>query len=239
MCIRLVIIVLCSWVASRSVLGQSSSVEYGLSRSIRISSPGFTPNKGVEGSPYIPSDSVQNGWLMYGTKRVPVRLRYNSYTSELEYAEGNRMLIPPNAVTEFAILAPDTMYFHRGFPPVDSKTPANFYQVLFNGRRTKLLRYIYADIKSNTEQMSNDFGKKEFRQREEYYVWIATTQPPAENYFEKLSEGEMKPVTLSKKLLANLFPQNAGRIDQYMADKKIKLKSWAEFVGVLRYLDGF
>ena len=238
MCIRLVVIVLCSWTILSPVQAQSS-VEYGLSRSIRISSPGFTPEKGVEGSPYIPSDSAQNGWLLHGTKRVPVRLRYNSYTGEPEYIEGNRALTPINSVVEFAILTPDTMYFHRGFPAIESKTPANFYQVLFNGRKTKLLRYVFADIKSNTEQMSNDYGKKIFRQREEYYVWIATTQPPAENYFEKLSEGEMKFVTLSKKLPGNLFPQNAERIDQYMADKKIKLKSWAEFTSVLRYLDSF
>ncbi|UFH56900.1 hypothetical protein [Spirosoma sp. KNUC1025] len=233
---RIGIVVLCSLIVCTSVQAQSA-VEYGLSRSIRIAAPGFSPYKGVEGSPYVPNDSAQNGWLMYNTKRVPARLRYNAYTGELEYIEGNRVLTPTNGVMEFAILEPDTMYFHRGFPATETRTPDSFYQVLFNGRKAKLLRYVFADIKTNTEQMNNDFGKKTFQKREEYYVWVARVQPPAENYFEKLSDGDMKPIFVSKKSLLSVFPQYAERIERYVANQKLKLKSWSELASVLKYLE--
>lgn len=214
-----------------------SSVEYGYSRTIRIASPAFKPMNDVEGTPYVPGDSVERGWLVLSTKRIPTKLHYNSYTGEVEYMDNNRVVAAPNTVLEFTILAPDTLHFKRGFPAVGSWSVSDFYQILFDGRKTKLVKHTASSIKTNTDAMANDYGKKNFQKREEYFVWVANEKPPLENYAEKLADGVLKPVVTNKKVLTSLFPQDAARIERYMADQKLKLKSWEEFAGVLKYLD--
>ena len=214
-----------------------SSVEYGYSRTMRIAGPAFKPMTDVEGTPYVPGDSVEQGWLILGAKRIPVKLHYNSYTGEAEYVDNNRVLAAPNTVMEFTILVPDTLHFKRGFPTAGNWSASDFYQILFDGRKTKLVKHIATSIKVNTDAMSNDHGKKKFQKREEYYVWIASEKPPTENYAEKLSDGVLKSVVTGKKSLTNLFPQDADRIDQYVADQKLKLKTWDEFARVLRHLE--
>ncbi|QMW06279.1 hypothetical protein [Spirosoma foliorum] len=214
-----------------------AQVDYSSAQNVRISAPTFTNYHGVEGSPYIPSDTVKNGWIMLGNKRVPTKLRYNTQTGEVEYVQGDRILAPVNQVSAFVILAPDTLHFQKGFPAVGTRSATDFYQILFEGRKTKLVRYIYANVKSNTDAMSIDYGQKKYSKREEYYVWLPKGQPTAENYFLKVTDGELKPVTANKKTLISLFPQQADQIDKYIADQKLKLKSWAEFASVLRWVD--
>ncbi|MVM34299.1 hypothetical protein GO755_29985 [Spirosoma sp. HMF4905] len=214
-----------------------AQVEYGNAQNVRISAPTFTNFHGVEGSPYIPNDSLNNGWMVVGNKRVPAKLRYNTQTGEIEYKQGDRIVAPVNQVVDFVILAADTMHFQKGFPAIGSRSAIDFYQILFEGRKTKFVRYIFANVKSNNDAMSVDYGQKKYIKREEYYVWLPKVQPPVENYFVKLSDGEMKSVTPGKKTLISLFPQYATLIDQYVADQKLKLKSWAEFASVLRFLD--
>lgn len=234
---RLLLLALAFLALNATLTQAQNSIEYSTGQQVRIYSPGFTPYKGVEGTPYIPSDTARPGWLVNGPKQIPAQLRYNTYTNEVEYVEGDRISTPANSITGFAILAPDTMYFRRGFPAVASRVSSNFYQILYNGRKNKLLRYVFSDIRSNTEVMNDDFGKKRFQKREEYYVWTSTTVSPAENYFEKVLEGTMKPVLLNKKSLISLFPKQATFIDQYLAEQKMKLKTWTEFASVLRHLE--
>ncbi|MVM34298.1 hypothetical protein GO755_29980 [Spirosoma sp. HMF4905] len=206
-------------------------------QAIRLYDPLRTRYSNIEGSPYVPSDTVQQGWLVINNKRTPTKLRYNSQTGEVEYMQDNKVVTPINPVTEFAIMTTDTILFRKGFPAAGTWTANEFYQILYNGRKAKLVKHIRSDIKANTDQMQNDYGKERFRKLEEHYVWIATVKPPTENYFEKLSDGEMKSVVASKKSLASLFPQYASQIDRYLSEQKLKLKSWAEFASVLRFLD--
>jgi len=218
-------------VTTSVVCRAQASVESNTVMNIRIYAPGFSPYTGVEGSPYVPGDSVQTGWLVNQSRKIPVKLHYNSYTGEVEYLQNNKIRSPLNSVAEFVILTPDTIRFQKGFPSTGTQTANHFYQVLFDGRKTKLLRYLSATIKSNTDPMHNDFGKKTFDNREAYYVWIANGASGA------LAEGQMKPVTNSKKALVSLFPQYSEGLNRYLADQKLKLKTWTDFASVLGYLD--
>ncbi|QDK79482.1 hypothetical protein EXU85_13055 [Spirosoma sp. KCTC 42546] len=214
-----------------------AQVEYNTIQNVRISAPSFASFHGVEGSPYIPSDTVRNGWLVVGNKRVVSKLRYNSQTGQVEYAQGNQIVTPVNAVADFVILEPDTVHFQKGFPAIGTRSTNDFYQILFDGRKTKLVRFIYSTVKINNDAMSDDYGKKKYTKREDYYVWVSKGQPAAENYFVKLADGEMNSVLATKKSLVSLFPKNADQIERYIADQKLKLKSWSEFAGVLRFLE--
>ncbi|WP_381501517.1 hypothetical protein [Spirosoma flavum] len=214
-----------------------AQVEYNTVQNIRIYAPAFTPYNTVDGSPYVPSDTVQNGWLVNGKKRMPAKLRYNTYTGVVEYVQDGKLLTPITSIAEFAILAADTMHFQKGFPATQERSVNDFYQILFDGRKTKLVKYISATIKTNTDAMHDDFGKKKFQFREAYYVWVANGALPSGNSFLTLSEGEMKSVLASKKSLITALPQKAEPIEHYVADQKIKVKSWAEFARVLSYLE--
>lgn len=206
-------------------------------QTIQIYDPFFTRYKNIDGSPYVPSETMKNGWLMDGTKRIITQLRYNSQTGEVEYIQDKRVMTPINPVSEFVIWSPDTLVFKKGFPVVGTRTVNEFYQVLFDGRMIKLIKHIQSDIKKNTNPMENDFGKERFDTREEYYVWVANAQPASDNYFLKLLEGQMKSVVASKKSLVAALPERADRIEKYIADRKVKLKSWTEVAGALRYLE--
>ncbi len=214
-----------------------SGVEYNTVQNVRIYAPGFTNYKSVEGSPYVPSDTMQNGWLLNGQKPVPVKLRYNSYTGTIEYKQDNQILTPTSSIAEFAILTADTLHFRKGFPATRTRAANDFYQILFDGRKLKLVKYISSTITTNTDRMHDDFGKKKFQIREEYYVWVANEQQPPERAPTDLASGSLKSVVVSHKALLNLFPQQSALIDQYVAGHNSRLKSWADFAGVLRYLD--
>lgn len=103
-------------VVATTLTQAQNSIEYSTGQQVRIYSPGFTPYKGVEGTPYLPGDTAQMGWLMNGTKQIPARLRYNAYTGEVEYVEGDRILTPANSITGFTILASDRCIFAEVFP---------------------------------------------------------------------------------------------------------------------------
>lgn len=204
---------------------------------IRIYDPFLTRYSNVEGSPYIPADSVQNGWLVINNKRINTKLRYNSQTGEVEYTQHDKVVTPINPVTEFFIVSADTLHFRKGFPATTTWSANDFYQVLFDGRRHKLVKHIKSDLKSNTDAMQNDFGKERFQKREEYYIWSAKEPLPAENYFLKLAEGQMKSVVGSRKSLVTAMPEKTDTIDRYLAAQKMKMKSWSELIGTLRYLE--
>lgn len=220
-----------------SITSVQAQAEFYSYQSVRIYSPGFTPYQGIEGSPYFPSDTARDGWVQIGTKRKSVKLRFNTYTNEVEFVQGDKIVTPVYPVTAFMVMMADSMTFLRGFPPATGRTPNDYYQVLYNGRKSKLLRHVFTDVKTNSDAMSNDFGKKTFQRHENFYVWIPTVVPPSENYFEKLSEGEMKSFFLNKKSLVNLFPNQASQIDKYIAEQKLKVKTWNEVASVLSYLE--
>jgi len=206
-------------------------------QAIRIYDPFLTRYSNIEGSPYIPADSVQNGWLVINNKRVITKLRYNSQIGEVEYIQQDKVVTPVNPVTEFFIVSADTLHFRKGFPTVNAWSANDFYQVLFDGRRYRLVKHIKSDLKRNTDVMQNDFGKERFQKREEYFIWVATEQPPVENYFLKLAEGQMKSVVASRKSVVAALPEKMATIDRYLAEQNVKLKSWSELIGTLRYLE--
>lgn len=206
-------------------------------QSIRIYDPFLTRYSNIDGSPYVPGDSMQNGWLIIENKRITTKLRYNSQTGEVEYVQNNKVVTPINPVSEFFIVKDDTLHFRKGFPLAGAWAGNDFYQILFDGRKAKLVKHIKADLKSNTDVMQNDFGKERFQKREEYFIWVANTQPPLENYFLKLSEGQMKAVVASKKSLEAALPDQTELISRYLTDQKVKAKSWPEIIGALKYLE--
>ncbi|GAB3790645.1 hypothetical protein GCM10028818_61030 [Spirosoma horti] len=234
-----------SWLASLSLMiafgaqAQTTITTSGsnTAQTIRIYDPFLTRYSKIEGSPYIPADSVQNGWLVINNKRVITKLRYNSQTGEVEYIQQDKVVTPVNPVTEFFIASADTLHFRKGFPAVNAWSANDFYQVLFDGRTQKLVKHIKAELKTNTDTMQNDFGKERFEKREAYFIWIATEQPPIENYFLKLAEGQMKSVVASRKSVVAALPEKTAIIDRYLTEQKVKLKSWSELIGMLRYLE--
>ena len=47
----------------------------------------------------------------------------------------------------------------------------------------------------------------------------------------------MKSVVASRKSLVAAMPEKTDSIDCYLAEQNLKLKSWPELIGTLRYLE--
>ncbi len=212
-----------------------AQVEFDNNNAVRVYTPGFGLYASIDGSPYIPSDTLKSGWLLNGNKQVFSKLRYNSYSGSVEYLQNGKLTIPTSPVLEFMILTPDTMHFQKGFPIVQTRSVNDFYQLLYSSRKTKLLKHTGTTIFENKDVMSTDLGKKSFQQREIYYVWI--NQVPADTKPVDLQQGTMLAVVLSPKSLLKLFPNQADSIKQYISERKLKLKSWTDFSNVLTFID--
>ncbi|MFT4030804.1 MAG: hypothetical protein QM669_00130 [Siphonobacter sp.] len=214
-----------------SLYAQISNAEFSNDQTVRIASGTFKSYSGVDGSPYVPSETPKKGWLVSQNKIVPAELRYNTYSGEVEYLQNGKLVKPMIPITEFFILAPDTMSFQNGYPAINKNTSSDFYQVLYDGSKTKLLRRLLSSTKTNNDAMSSNYGKKTIRNYEEYYAWQA-----GQTAATKLSDGTMHFIAITKKELLGLFPQQQEIIDEYLKSTNLKLKTWVDFAQVLAFL---
>ena len=205
----------------------------GSSNTLLLNTPELYLN--VEGSPYLPSATFMPGWVMQGNAKLAQNLRYNALTGQVEFRQNGKL----NGVTlpaqEVCILASptDTLRLERGYAPVATHTPLDFYQVLYRGTRFRLLKRTQATIKANTEPMSTDFGKKSFALTDEYFVWYV----PAPLGNPAPGSTPLLPVMNTRRSLTTALPQEAIRIEQFATDQKTKLRTWPEVVALLRHLD--
>jgi hypothetical protein len=227
-------------VVSANVLAQANagfgSNYVGNTNTLLLNTPDAHPN--VEGSPYVPAAKFMPGWLVQGNQTFRQNLRFNALTGQVEFMHDNKLHGVAQAISVVGIIASpsDTLRFERGYASVGTRTPNDFYQILYGGNRVRLLRAIRATIKKNGDQMSSDFGKQSFNLNEDYYIWYAASPTPARTRISPY-DGTLTPVVSSRKSITAALPQESSRIDQYAADKKVKLKNWEEIVGLLKAID--
>ncbi|SDM80512.1 hypothetical protein [Siphonobacter aquaeclarae] len=195
----------------------------------------FGPNK-IEGSnqiavggytqyenqPYV-SEQWGQGFLRStnGKWYLSDALNYNAYTGKPEFREGEKVYQSRFEVTAFVL--GDTLSgkkYRAGFPAVDQQTPASFYEVLSDGS-VKLVRYVKASLMDVTS-FNSATKQKRFDFNESYYV----VRP----------DQKIIRVKKDKKSLLEALPEQAARIEEIAASRKVKLKNWEEIRQVLAEL---
>jgi hypothetical protein len=208
----------------------------GNTNTMLLNTPDTHPN--IEGSPYVPTARFMPGWVVEGSNRYRQNLRFNALTGQIEFIQNNKLHGVASTIGAVGIIVgpADTLRFERGYPSAGTRTPNDFYQLLYSGNRVRLLRAMRATIKKNDDQMSNDFGKQAFRLIEEYYVWYVAAPTPGKARISPY-DGQLTPVVSSRKSIAAALPQEASRLEQYAAEQRVKLRTWDEIISALRVID--
>jgi hypothetical protein len=212
------------------------STYVGNTNMLLLNTPDALPD--VEGSPYVPAAKFTPGWVVQGKDTYRQSLRFNALTGQIEFIHDGKLhgVAPAIGAAGIVVAPGDTVRFERGYASVGTRTPTDFYQVLYSGNRVRLLKATRATIKKNEDQMSSDFGKKSFRLADEYFVWYAATPSSGKTRISPY-DGQLTPVVSSRKSIMAALPQQASRVEQYATEQKVKLKTWEEIVGVLRVVD--
>ena len=158
----------------RPALAQVMTNSSGTSTEIAIYDPYAMAYNNVDGSPYIPEKGFAEG--LFGadgaTQRMPIR--YNMQEGQVEYLKEAKVLRMITPINEFRMVtgAGDTLLFRNGFSGRGELAKKMYCQVLFDGKKSTLIRSMTATIKANEDPMSNDFGKRRLVQKDIYYLVI-------------------------------------------------------------------
>ncbi len=157
----------------------------------------------------------QNGKTEY----LPIN--YNGYDQRLERLSKGEPYTFDSAVREF-ILGDTTkdkgFLFRAGFEPIDGQGVLSFYEVVYDGKKNKLLKY----IKFKTREKRN-FNEANTTVNFDLY----------ETYYLADKGGKMTKIKNSRKALSEYF--GSKDIDAFIDSKKLKFKEWEDVVEVLSH----
>jgi hypothetical protein len=183
----------------------------------------FKLYRDIEGSPYI-SDAFLDGECISPNGRVfkNQRLRFNTYTGELEYLENENVYILQSPISSFVMKTDEENYiFKNGFMEVGLK-PSLFFQVIYEGK-VKLLKLYKSEIKEVLDRTGGFAGYKYINKSHFYLI------------DEKGKVSDFNPKSADAYL--TLAQSKKKKVEEFIASKKIKFKNTGQMWQVLAYLE--
>ncbi len=169
----------------------------------------------MEGSPYL-NDAWSRGSVKAknnGKTYELAKMRYDLYKDELEYEENQKPYRFSSEITEFST---NDGIFRSGFPPTESLTARNFYQVLYDGN-VKLL-------KRNTVRI----------QLEKLYSSATQTKRfMKESALYLLKNGSMIRLKKDKKSLLEALSDKQAQLETFINDEKLKMSKEEDILRVV------
>ncbi len=176
----------------------------------------------IKGSPYLYPD-WQKGTVKLSNGKVykDVNLMLDLVSDEVFFKSptGDDMLSFVDDVTEFTITdGQKTMYFNKGFNPVDEFTKNTFYQVLQKGTigLLKKTRKVILETKAyNSASTDQQFDEQQY-----YYLLIN----------DKLLRTKK-----DKKAILSALPAKKNEVEAYINKEKLKLKTDEDLTAVIKF----
>jgi hypothetical protein len=181
------------------------------------------PAPEVAGSPFLTDEWQIGSVVLINNQRFDsVRIRLNLLSQEVHVLDrGNNEIALARGYIK-KIRWPNGVMggtsFQIGFPAVDAQDAGNFYGVLSAGKLW-LLRSIRKVIVQHKDDMSGEV-KKEYQTYEDYYVF---------------DDKAMQRVKKDKSFLLPLLSQQKDKVDGFINDNKLKLRSIDEVKRVIDY----
>lgn len=178
-------------------------------------------NQQITGSRML-NDEFSLGVIKLNGIENPVNLlvNFSLYTNQLFFKKDSLTLAFVNPVESFSILLKDkeankVMNFKCGYPSVGHNTSKSFYQVLEDGNKFQLLKYLYKIVQDKFSY--NGPVQREYAYRELFFIYDT----------EKKTITEIKP---SVKFISKVLPALAFSAENYAARYKLKneedLRGW-------------
>jgi hypothetical protein len=166
----------------------------------------------VEGSPYLRDDYEPSSFKAVSGKKYEVaRARYNAYQNELEYMQKDKPLVLSQELIEFTLR--DGTY-RRGFMPIDDLTDKQFYNVLYDGTKVKLLKRVSVIIQKEKPYNSATETKR-FVKNETYYL---------------SNQGKMTRLKKDKKSLLEALSDKKDGLEAFIKEQKLRFSNENELI---------
>lgn len=159
----------------------------------------------------------QNGRKEY----LPIN--YNGYDNRLERWSNGQPYTIDQAVREFVLgdtSAAKGYLFRSGFEPIDGQGVLSFYQVMYEGKATKLLKYV--KFKTREKRNFNDAN-------------VTVNFDLYESYYFATKDGKMAKVKNNKKSVSEYFKNKD--VDAFIESKNLKFKDWDDVITVLHFTE--
>lgn len=160
----------------------------------------------------------QNGKTEY----LPIN--YNGYDNRLERWSNGQPYTIDQTVREFVLgdtSAAKGFLFKCGFEPIDGQGVLSFYQVMFEGKTTKLLKHV--KFKTREKRNFNDAN-------------VTVNFDLYETYYFATKDGKMTRIKNNKKSVSEYFKNKD--LDAFIESKNLKFKDWDDVVTVLNFTEG-
>jgi hypothetical protein len=184
------------------------------------------PATEVTGSPFLAND-WKNGTVVAASNRRydSVKIRLNLFSQQVHFLNNSNLELALDKGYIREILLPDPktgiparMDFQNGFPAVDEQGINNFYEVLVKGKISLLLS-IRKIIAQEKDEMSGEV-RKEYKTYEDYYAYDGKT---------------MQRIKKDKAFIENLLADRKDKVDTFITENKLKLRSFDEIQKVIEF----
>lgn len=179
--------------------------------------------KEVHGSPYF--NEWRQGHIITadGSVYKNLRLRYNAFSNQLQYREGNAIYSPAAQVKEFSLRdGSHEAVFRKGFPATRRSDEKAYYRVIFEGNLT-LLKLIRKLIIEKRDPFSAGVIKT-FTEVGDYYVFDKKT-------------GRIGELSLNKKVFFRVFGAKEDQVRKWSKANKATIKNEAGLVRIFGYYE--
>jgi hypothetical protein len=184
------------------------------------------PAPDVAGFPFLFNDWKYGTLVLSNNRKYDtVKVRLNIYSQQVHFLTHEQLEIAVDKGYIRELLLPDPktgmpakMDFRNGFPAVDAQDVNSFYQVLAKGKITLLLS-VRKIIAQEKDEMSGEV-RKEYRTYEDYYAFDGKT---------------MQRIKKDKSFIENLLADKKDKIDAFITENKLKLRSADEIQKVIEF----
>lgn len=111
--------------------------------------------------------------------------------------------------------------FAKGFPEVEKHNESSIYQILSDGPKIQLLKYLFQKVEDAATL--GDYSRREIVTTEQLYIYKKS--------------GEIKSIKATKKDLLEALPEMAAKIDEIAKANNLKLKSISDVTLVIEALN--
>jgi len=170
----------------------------------------------VEGSPML-SDTWYEGMVIFekGQSINKIELQFNLYENELYFKKDDQVYTFADAVREFSIPFNDEgeiriLKFRNGYSPQHKRDLKSFYQVLADGKKLQLLKYVSMIVREIWEYSAP--VKKHYELKEELFIQ------------DNLS-GELIAIKKDRQSLIKALPAYSSSINKLAKENDLDLNS--------------
>jgi len=186
----------------------------------------------IRGSAYLyPSWATGTLTEKNGNVYVNLMLKYDSYNDRVELnQDGQIMEISalefPRFTLTFVEPGTDKLINHSFLSGLDIPgfSRINYFDLIYEGRLTLLKKYKTSFLDMNVTSYGNAGTQKSFQLNILYFL---------------IEEGKApKELKLNKRSIIEAFPKQAASIETFMKEKKIKGKTEADLIEIIKFLNG-